>query len=368
MLRRACLLVAIIAVIGTHAFSQDSPKTSPPAGATPAALSGPREPVAIVGGHAIYEEDMLPQLESRIQQLRNQEYELRRQVLDGLIAQRVVETEAAQRGLSPMELLKQEVDSKVSDPSDDEVRALYNAQKDRINRPFEEVQSQIRDAIKDSKVKDARKQYFDTLRAKTEISVLMKAPRTTVSFDPARVRGNPTAPVTIVEFSDFQCPFCQRAHSTIKALLTKYDGRVKLAYRDFPLRDIHPNAQIAAEASRCAAEQGKFWEYHDLLFSNPGQLDAPSLKVMALSLQLDGEQFDSCLASGKFRPSIDADLQAGARAGVNGTPGFFINGIFLSGSLPIEEFEKVIDGELPKAAATGGQSPAAGSAPTPVSR
>ena len=370
MLRNSLLLAALFAAIGSAAFSQDGSKASPPvtAGAKAGVLTSPKEPVAIVGGRAIYEEDMLPQLESRIQQLRNQEYELRKQVLDGLINQRLVEAEAAQRGISPLALLKQDVDSKISDPTDDEIRALYNAQKDRINLPFEQVQSQIRDAMKDSRVKDARKEYFERLREKTEISVLMKPPRTTVSYDPARVRGNAAAPVTIVEFSDFQCPFCLRAHSTVQALLAKYDGKVKLAYRDFPLRDIHPHAQMAAEAGRCAAEQGKFWEYHDMLFANQGKLEGPALKEDARALGLDTAQFEFCLDSEKFKSAIEEDLQAGLRAGVSGTPGFFINGIFLNGSQPAAEFEKIIDGELPKSLSTSGASSNTGGTPAPVSR
>lgn len=367
MLRKSWLLAAICAVLGSAAFSQDSPKSSSPIpeGSKSAVLSSPKEPVAIVGGRTIYEEDMLPQLESRLQQIRNQEYELKRQVLDGLINQRLVEAEAARLGLTPPALLKQEVDSKIADPSDDEVLALYNAQKDRINRPFEEVKTQIRDAIKDSKTKDARKAFFDSLREKTEVSVFLKPPRVAVSYDPERVRGNASAPVTIVEFSDFQCPFCLRAHSTVQGLLAKYDGRVKLAYRDFPLREIHPQAQKAAEASRCAAEQGKFWEYHDLLFANPVKLGEAALKDDARKLSLDTAQFEFCLDSGKFKPSIEEDLQAGIKAGVNGTPGFFINGIFLNGAQPAEEFEKIINGELTKAQPAGGPSASSGGTPAP---
>ena len=370
MLRKSWLLAAFCAVLGSAAFAQDSPKASPPVpvGAKAAVLSSPKEPVAIVGGRAIDEEEMLPQLESRLQQLRTQEYELKKQVLDALISQQLVEAEAARRGLSPLALLQQEVDSKISDPTDEEVLALYNAQKNSINQAFEAVQSQIRAAIKDAKTKDARKEYFDRLRGKTEVSVLLKPPRIAMSYDPARVRGNSAAPVTIIEFSDFQCPFCLRAHSTVQSLLAKYDGRVKLAYRDFPLREIHPQAQLAAEASRCAAEQGKFWEYHDLLFANPGKLGEAALKEDARTLELDAVQFDFCLDSGKIKPSVEEDLQAGAKAGVNGTPGFFINGIFLNGALPAADFEKIIDGELPKTLPASAPSPTSGSAPVPVSR
>jgi protein-disulfide isomerase len=367
MLRKSWLLATIWAVLGAVALPQDSPKATLPVSpnAKTAVLSGPKEPVAMVGGRPIYEEDMLPQLESKLQQLRNQEYELKKQVLDGLINQRLVEAEAAKRGLSPLVLLKQEVDSKIGDPTDEEVRALYTAQKDRINLPFEQVQSQIRDAIKDSKVNDARKAYFASLREKTEVAVLLKPPRTAMSYDPARVRGNAAAPITIVEFSDFQCPFCLRAHSTVQSLLAKYGGRVKLAYRDFPLREIHPHAQRAAEASRCAGEQGKFWEYHDLLFANPGKLEEAGLKEDARTLALDTAQFESCLDSGKFRTAIEEDLQAGIKAGVSGTPGFFINGIFLNGAQPAAEFEKIIDAELPRTLPT--KTPSA-SGSIPVSR
>ena len=227
------------------------------------------------------------------------------------------------------------------------------------------MQSQIRDAIKDSKVNDARKAYFASLREKTEVAVLLKPPRTAMSYDPARVRGNAAAPITIVEFSDFQCPFCLRAHSTVQSLLAKYGGRVKLAYRDFPLREIHPHAQRAAEASRCAGEQGKFWEYHDLLFANPGKLEEAGLKEDARTLALDTAQFESCLDSGKFRTAIEEDLQAGIKAGVSGTPGFFINGIFLNGAQPAAEFEKIIDAELPRTLPT--KTPSA-SGSIPVSR
>jgi len=167
-----------------------------------------------------------------------------------------------------------------------------------------------------------------------------------VTYDPGRLRGDPQAPVMIVEFSEFQCPFCQKAQATIKELLAKYPGQVRLAFRDFPLRQVHPQAQMAAEASRCSGDQGKFWEYHDLLFANPTKLDADSLREHAHQLGLDESQFSSCLSGEKFKAKIDEDLQEGIRAGVTGAPGFFINGVFISGAQPFAVFEKVIEAEL----------------------
>jgi protein-disulfide isomerase len=145
------------------------------------------------------------------------------------------------------------------------------------------------------------------------------------------VKGDPKAPVTIVEFSDFQCPYCKKSESTLKDLLAKYNGQVKVAWRDFPLREIHPQAQAAAEAARCAGERGKFWEFHDALFADQSKLKEADLVAAARTLGLDGKSFQSCLASGRFKSKIEADLQEGSNVGVVGTPGFFINGVFLSG-------------------------------------
>jgi len=192
----------------------------------------------------------------------------------------------------------------------------------------------------------ARQVYADSLRAKIDVAVLLRPPSVTVAYDPARVKGDPKAPVTIVEFSDFQCPYCKKSESTLHELLTKYSGRVKLAYLDFPLREIHPQAQRAAEAARCAGEQGKFWEYHDALYAEQSKLDGAELLTHARALNLDEKSFQSCLNSGKFKSKIEADLQQGSKVGVAGTPGFFINGVFLSGAVPPADFEKIIDTQL----------------------
>ena len=149
----------------------------------------------------------------------------------------------------------------------------------------------------------------------------------------------------IVEFSDYQCPYCHQVEATVKEVLTKYGDKVSLAYRDFPLSAIHSQAEISAEASRCALEQGKFWEYHDQLFT-ASKLEKDALIEYARNLKLDDKQFGSCLTSEKYKADIDKDLQAGRKAGVTGTPGFFINGIALSGAQGQDAFARVIDDEL----------------------
>src|SRR6266478_6461454 len=285
-----------------------------------------KEPLAVVAGQPIYDDDLLPFVQAQVFQLRVQEYEVKSKALENLVNQKLLEAEAKKKGIPTEKVLAQEVDAKVPEPTDAELQALYIVQKEQLRKSFDELKAQLQQLLKKAKVE--------------------------VTHDPARLRGNPKAAVVIVEFSDFQCPYCQAVAPTLKKLLAKYEGRVSLSYRDLPLRDIHPQAQSAAEASRCALEQGKFWEYHDLLFANPNKLNREGLAEQARSLKLDEKQFDSCLAGGKYKAQIEQDLQLGLRAGLTGTPGFFINGSMLSGNLPQDAFEKTIEAEL---AASKGQ-------------
>ncbi len=262
-----------------------------------------------------------------------------------MIRLKLVQAEAKKRGISPEKLIQQEVEAKVADPTDGEVEAYFWGQ-NRAGANFEEVKEQYRANLKQLKLQKARQVYADSLRAKIDVAVLLRPPSVTVAYDPTRVKGDPNAPITIVEFSDFQCPFCKKSESTLHELLTKYSGRVKLAYLDFPLREIHPQAQSAAEAARCAGEQGKFWEYHDALYEEQSKLDGAELLTHARALHLDEKSFQSCLNSGKFKSKIEADMEQGRKVGVAGTPGFFVNGVFLSGALPPADFEKIIDNQL----------------------
>lgn len=158
------------------------------------------------------------------------------------------------------------------------------------------------------------------------------------------VRGNFNAPVTLVEFSDFECPFCVRAYPTFKKILNDYPSQVRLVYKQFPLTSIHPNSQKAAEASECADEQGKFWEYHDKLFDNQAAgYNLDKFKQWAKELGLDSSKFDNCLDSGKYASKVTVDQQEGQAKGVNGTPATFVNGQLVSGAVPYETFKQIID-------------------------
>jgi len=306
----------------------------------------PSEPLGMVAGQPIYDSDLLPSVQGQVFQLRLQEYELKRKALDNLVNQRLLEAEAKKKGIPPEKFFEQEVDSKVPEPTEAELRALYIVQKEQLGRTFDEFRPQLQRLLKQAKLQQAHEDYYQELREKGGVSIYLQKPRVDVAYDPARLRGSPSAPVVILEFSDFQCPYCQSAEPTLKKLLVKYEGQVSLAYRDLPLQEIHPQAELAAEASRCAGEQGKFWEYHDLLFQNQNRLHRDGLMGLARDLKLEEKQFDSCLSSGKYKSQVEEDRQAGLRTGVNGTPGFFINGNIVSGNQPQDSFEKIIEAEL----------------------
>jgi protein-disulfide isomerase/plastocyanin len=172
-----------------------------------------------------------------------------------------------------------------------------------------------------------------------------------VSMDDDAVKGDVNAPVTIIEFSDFECPFCGKyVAETYPQIVKDYieTGKVKYVFRDFPL-DFHPSAQKAAEAAECAGEQGKYWEMHDVLFENQDALGVDTLKMYAVSLGLDTVEFDNCLDSGAMAEEVLADLADGQAYGVSGTPGFFINGKLLSGAQPFEAFKQEIEAALVEA-------------------
>jgi protein-disulfide isomerase len=314
------------------------------------------DPVAIIAGQPLSQQELLEALGPELRQLQTQEYEVKSKALESLIRLKLVQAEAKKRGISAAELIAKEVASKVAAPTDGEVEAYFWGQ-NRAGVRFEDVKEQYRTVLRQLKVQRASEAYADSLRAKNDVLVLLQPPRVEVAYDPARVKGNPNAPVTIVEFGDFQCPFCQKAESTVNALLAKYSGRVKLAFLDLPLSEIHARAAKAAEAARCAGEQGRFWEYHDSLFADPSKLDDASLIARAHDLKLDSAAFQSCLESAKFAAKVEADRQAGLKLGVAGTPGFFVNGVFLSGAQPQAEFEKVIDNMLSAARFSSGPAP-----------
>lgn len=293
--------------------------------------------------------EALTGVQAQLLQCERQAEQSRFQVLQSTLQEevqkRLVAAEAEKAGQTPEAYLAAELESKLAPPTDADVEAFFNQNKDRIgNRTLEQVGPQIREYLVGQNRAQAEQAFFTGLAAKYEVDVLLEPPRTQVAAE-GPSRGPANAPVTIVEFSDFECPFCSRVNPALEQVKQNYGDKVRVVFRQFPL-NIHPNAQKAAEASLCANDQGKFWEMHDLMFAEQRQLTVENLKEKAQRLELDTAPFGQCLDSGKYAAQVQTDLEAGMQAGVTGTPAMFINGIPISGAVPYEQLAQVIDAEL----------------------
>jgi protein-disulfide isomerase len=302
-------------------------------------------PAAIVAGKPIGTQEVDELVRGQLLDLRAREYQLRSQALDALITRALLEKEAATRGVTPEALHKAEVEDKAV-VTDADAKAFYESNKARFGTTAEaDALLQIRAGLGQQRQNDRRTAFARELKAKYEVKVLIEPYRVPVEVGNAPVRGNPKAPVTVVEFSDFQCPYCVRARPTVARVRETYGDRVRWVFRHFPL-DFHAQARKAGEAAACAGEQGRFWEMHDLLWANTAKLQVADLKVHAASLGLDTAAFGQCLDSGREAALVEGDAAAGQGYGVSGTPAFFVNGRPLTGAQPYEAFAQVIDDEL----------------------
>ncbi len=273
-------------------------------------------------------------------------YESRRLAIEDIVANKLMDQEAKARGIERSALVEKEIGDKVAPVGDVDVVNWYQANQGRVQgAPLDQVRAPIRAYLIQERMEDARQRYVDSLKLKTPVRVMLEPPRQQVSAANGPSKGASGAPILLIEFSDFQCPFCLRAHATVDQVLKTYGDKIRFVYRHYPL-PTHPNAKPAAEASACAADQGKFWPYHDRLFEQQTKLSDSDLKQHAADLGLDAAKFNSCVDTHKFRALVDADTKDGEEAGVNGTPAFFINGRMLSGAQPFDAFKRIIDEEL----------------------
>lgn len=276
-------------------------------------------------------------------------YDGRRDALNRLVAKLLVEQAAKAKGSDPDRYMKEEVARRRQPVSDADVSAFFKANAQQMRgRPFEEMAPSIRAFLEERQADVARDAVVADLRkAGTPVKLQLEPPRVQVavtSQDP--VRGPGTALVTLVEFSDYQCPFCGRVIPTLKRLRDTYGERLRIVWKDYPLSDIHPQAQKAAEAAWCAGEQGKYWEFHDRLFANQATLGMDGLKQHATAVGLEPIGFTSCMESGRYATRVKDGAELGRDLGVDSTPTAFINGRRLTGAHPYEVFAEVIDDEL----------------------
>jgi len=274
------------------------------------------------------------------------EYEILEEAVDRIIEDRLLQTEADKQHISKDELLSREIQQKVKEPTAEEVEDFYNQNKQRITKPKEEAVPQIKKYIKQQRETEVREEFFGKLESEHKVVRLLEPLRFNVDSPDRPTLGPASAPVLLVIFSDFQCPYCKRFSAAIKEVTKEYGDKVRVVFRQFPLTNIHPNAQRAAEASLCADAQGRFWDMHDLLFQNQNNLRDEDLKSRASQLGLNMTAFNSCFDTKRFGGKVNEDVRAGSAAGVEGTPAMFVNGRFLYGSRSAEEISQVIDEEL----------------------
>lgn len=309
------------------------------------AHADPSEVVAEVGGGTITRAQLEESASAQLGQLERQRHQILEQTLNQLVEQKLTELEAAQRGVSKEQLLQEEVQGKVTEITDQQVDAFFEENKARMRQPKEQIAGQIRQYLQQQQSGQLQGALIKQLKSKHNVKIRLEPMRAEVSADGAPSIGPADAPVTVVLYSDFQCPFCSKVLPTLERVKQDYSSQVRLAFRQFPLA-MHAQAEKAAEASLCANEQGKFWPMHDAMFQDQQKLGVDDLKAKAVALELNAEQFNGCLDAGKYADQVRAEMAAGEKAGVTGTPAMFVNGRFVSGAIPYEQIAAVIDDEL----------------------
>ena len=315
----------------------------------PALAADLPEVVATVHDQPISAQELSASMRGQLLQMDMERYEAMKAQLDTLVAERLIALEAAARGVSVAELERVEIFAKMEPVTPEQVRSFYDGNKERLQRPFEELEGRITAHLQRQAEFRRRAALGRELRQRYPVRIALAPPRADVSADDDPFMGPPDAPVTLIEFSDFQCPYCRRVQGVLKRLMTAYHGQLKLVFRDFPLRQIHPEAQKAAEAAQCANDQGQFWPYHDLLFAVT-ELGIADLKQYAVELGLDAEQFNTCLDSDKYSQEVQKDMDDAIAVGVNATPSFFVNGLPIHGAVPFERFVEMVELALARAA------------------
>ena len=337
----ACCLLVVAAACGSTSKGEQNDGDTRPAGSD--------EIVATVDGQPITNADLRKALGRNLASLETQVYDLKKQQLDELIGRKLLAAEAVRRGMTLEALERQEIESKVAPVTQSDIAAFVAANRSRIPGDPAKYTDRIRAFLAGQRSAAAREAFVGTLRGKSRVDIRLAEPpafRAELNIDGAPVRGDVNAPVTIVEFSDFHCPYCRAVQPTLRQVLAKYPGKVRLVYKHVPLDSLHPQARRASEASWCANEQGRFWEFHDRVYAASADASDAALARFVSEASLDKAAFQTCLASGRAGAPIERDVEQGSEHGLTGTPGFFVNGRLLSGNQPLSAFEQVIDEEL----------------------
>ena len=307
--------------------------------------------LAIVNDKQITQGDIENSLRPLIFSVQEQVYALRKQDLDLKVNDMLLTQEAQKKGITTRALLDAEVSAKVPAVTEAQAQKFFDENKERISGDFAQLKAQIVQYMQESKEREATVAFADQLRRASTLQINLTAPESpafTIATDDQPVKGNPNASVTIVEFTDFECPSCARQLPVLEKIVNEFGDRVRLVVRDFPLSQ-HANARKAAEAAEAAREQGKYWEYVTVLFRNQSALGVEKLKQYATEVGLDRARFDASFDSGKFAEKVQRDVMEAHKLGVNGTPALYINGKRISDN-SYESLKSAIESALKPAA------------------
>ena len=346
----AALLAVAVLATGCDAGATAEPPPRAPRAQSAATVTGADEVLATIDGVAITLGDLVEQIGQQLGQMDFQYRSQRHQVIETATKQfvrdKLVESEAEARGVTVDALVAELLGDQV-DVTEDDVRFFYIQNQARLGQPFEAIAPQIRDYLENEIRDSVLEEFAEGLAADRNVDYVLAPFRVDIETTGSPQLGSADAPITLIEFSDFECPFCGSFVPTLEQVKAEYPDEVKIVFKQFPLNSIHPKAQKAAEASLCAHEQGKFWETHDLYFAEQDSLEIADLEEKAGRLGLDTAAFSACLASGKYVDVIAADASDGAAVGVTGTPAVFINGRPLPpGAVPFETVAEMIEDEL----------------------
>lgn len=341
----AALLAAVVGCAGGTARQGVSEAAGAPD-------KGP-EVLARIGDRIITEDDLINSTPMLYAQIRSKAYDLveaKEQAANQYLVNEMIEAESAERGLTPEEIFRIDIEEQVPQPSEEEIKSFFeiNQQYSR-GRTLDELRPTIIDQLRRPQLTRVQARFLRNLREKYDARVIVEPIRLNyVLPETVEMKGDESAPVTIVEFADFQCPSCKQAHPLVQQLLAEYPGKVRYAFVDFPLPN-HARAIPASVAARCAADQGKFWDFADNLMVIAGNFADTDLYARARTVGLDPDAFAACYQSGQYEPVVQQHLDWGQSLGVNATPTFLINGRLVVGSKPFEQMKSLIDGELERA-------------------
>jgi len=296
---------------------------------------------------------------SALFQARNTFYEAEKKAVQEYIDDLLLERQAKKENLSVDQLLEKHVNSTIAKDPDDGALKIYFEGLDS-KETFEEAKPKIVEFIRQRRIAKAKAAYMQAIKSQSTIQFRLEAPRLEMTLKDNHVRGPAGAPVTLVEFADYECPYCQQAQPIVDRLEAEYKGKIAFVYKDYPL-PMHPHAQKAAEAARCAGVQGKYWEYHDALLTKKG-LEINEMKADAAELGLNSAAFDKCLDSGEQAGPVRASYDEATQKGIEGTPSFFLNGRFLNGMPTYEAMRQAIEEELKRGSSLPSRSAGAGNA------